>query len=96
MEEGLLAAGITSSVFSMTPLLPGLGVMVPQPWAMGGGSPGPASRRNSNSLRHCDSLENVCDGPPFTEQLENGLGELAFQGLRFLSHSPEPLRYLEC
>ncbi|XP_050707697.1 uncharacterized protein LOC126992907 isoform X1 [Eriocheir sinensis] len=62
----------------------------------GGGSPGPASRRNSNSLRHCDSLENVCDGPPFTEQLENGLGELAFQGLRFLSHSPEPLRYLEC
>lgn len=38
-----------------------------------GGSPGPASRRSSNSLRQCDSLENVCDGP-FTEQLENGLG----------------------
>ncbi|XP_042219894.1 uncharacterized protein LOC121864793, partial [Homarus americanus] len=25
------------------------------------GSPGPASRHNSNSLRQCDSLENICD-----------------------------------
>lgn len=34
MEEGLLAAGITSSVFSMTPLLPGFGVLAPPPWAL--------------------------------------------------------------
>nr|XP_053645648.1 uncharacterized protein LOC128697766 isoform X6 [Cherax quadricarinatus] len=38
------------------------------------GSPGPpTSRRNSNTLRQCDSLENVCD-TNYGDQLENGLG----------------------
>ncbi|XP_071541745.1 uncharacterized protein [Panulirus ornatus] len=37
------------------------------------GSPGPASRRNSNCLRQCDSLENVCDAG-YDEHLDNGLG----------------------
>nr|XP_053645649.1 uncharacterized protein LOC128697766 isoform X7 [Cherax quadricarinatus] len=72
-EESVVAKGITSTVCSMSPLLPRIEV-IPSTSAWLLGSPGPpTSRRNSNTLRQCDSLENVCD-TNYGDQLENGLG----------------------